>query len=104
MKKHYLMIKTHNITGLKYLCKKTTDDKSKCYKYLGSGTYWKKHLLIHGNDITTEIIEECDTKEELIEKGIFWSEKFNVSASDEWANLVPERGDGGPTMIGKKSH
>lgn len=96
------MIKTHNITKLKYLCKKSTNKKIKCYTYLGSGIYWKKHLKIHGNDITTEIIEECNTKEELIERGIFWSEKFNVVASDEWANLIPERGDGGPTMLGRK--
>jgi hypothetical protein len=99
---HYLMIKTHNKTNLKYLCKKSTNKKNTCFCYTGSGTYWKKHLKIHGYDISTEIIEECATKEELIEKGIYWSIKLNVVNSDEWANLVPERGDGGPTMLGRK--
>jgi hypothetical protein len=102
MKKHYLMIKTHTITNLKYLCKKSTNKKTECFSYLGSGVYWKKHLKIHGNHITTEIIDECETKEELIQKGMFWSEKFNVVESEEWANLIPERGDGGPTMLGRK--
>ena len=99
---HYLMIKTHNKTNLKYLCKKSTTKRETCYSYKGSGSYWKKHLKIHGSDISTEIIEECSTKSELIERGIYWSNKLNVVTSDEWANLIPERGDGGPTMLGRK--
>ena len=99
---HYLMIKTHNITKLKYLCKKSTDKREKCFSYKGSGTYWKKHLSKHGDDITTEIIEECSTKQELTQKGIYWSKKLNVVASPEFANLVEERGDGGPTMLGRQ--
>lgn len=100
--KHYLMIKTHNKTNLKYLCKKSTIDRNKCFSYTGSGKYWKKHLKIHGNDITTEIIEECSTRDELVEKGIYWSNKLDVVNSEEWANLIPEQGDGGPTMLGRK--
>jgi hypothetical protein len=96
------MIKTHNNTKLKYLCKKTTNNRDSCFTYNGSGKYWKKHLKIHGVDITTEIIEECDTKEDLVEKGIYWSNKFNIVESEDWANLVVERGDGGPTMSGRK--
>lgn len=100
--KHYLMIKNHNKTNLKYLCKKSTDNITSCYSYRGSGTYWKKHLAKHGYDITTEIIEECDSKQQLTERGIFWSKKLNVVSSPEFANLVEERGDGGPTMLGRQ--
>ena len=96
------MIKRHNLTGLKYLCKKTTNIESECYTYLGSGKYWKKHLNIHGSNITTKIIERCKTKKELIKKGIFWSNKLNVVKSNKYANLIPEQGDGGPTMLGRK--
>jgi len=100
--KHYLMIKTHNKTNLKYLCKKSTDNITSCYSYRGSGTYWKKHLVKHGYDITTEIIEECDSRQQLTERGIYWSKKLNVVNSPEFANLVEERGDGGPTMLGRQ--
>jgi hypothetical protein len=102
MKKHYLMIKTNLNTKLKYLCKKTTDNIQTCYSYKGSGKYWLRHLAIHGSDISTEIIEICDTKEQLIERGIYWSKLLNVVNSEEYANLVEERGDGGPTMLGRQ--
>lgn len=100
--KHYLMIKTHSKTRLKYLCKKSTTNINSCFRYLGSGTYWKKHLIKHGKNIETEIIEMCNSKQELTEKGIYWSKKLNVVKSDGFANLVEERGDGGPTMLGRK--
>lgn len=100
--RHYLMIKTHNITGLKYLCKKTTHNILSCFDYKGSGVYWKKHLKVHGVDISTEIIEQCDTNQELKECGIFWSKKLDVVKSNDFANLVEESGDGGPTMTGRK--
>ena len=96
------MIKTHLRTRLKYLCKKSTENKESCYSYLGSGKYWRDHLKKHGKNIVTEIIEECTTKEGLTQKGIYWSKKLNVVNSEEYANLIEERGDGGPTMLGKK--
>ena len=102
MKKHYLMIKTHLDTKLKYLCKKTTDNIKTCYSYKGSGKYWLRHLAVHGDNIKTEIIEICDTKEQLIQKGIFWSKLLNVVKSENYANLIEERGDGGPTMLGRQ--
>jgi hypothetical protein len=96
------MIKTHNKTSLKYLCKTSTENTSHPYKYLGSGKYWKRHLNKHGKDVKTEILEICNTKEELIERGIYYSELYNVVESKEFANMVKERGDGGPTMLGKR--
>ena len=99
--KHYLMIKTHNQTGLKYLCKTTTDNPKHPFSYKGSGKYWKRHLDKNGSDITTEIIGEHEDKDEFIQQAIQLSEEYDVVKSKEWANLVPERGDGGPTMLGR---
>jgi len=96
------MVKTHCNTGLKYLCKKSTDNIESCYTYTGSGKYWRNHLKKHGYNIITKIIEICDSKKDLTEKGIYWSRKLNVVNSEEFANLVEERGDGGPTMLGRK--
>ena len=98
MNVYYLMVKTHRKTGLKYLCQTVSKDP---FKYLGSGTYWKAHRKVHGDDIHTEVISICYSKEELRENGIFYSELWDVvNAVDEsgrktWANLRPEEGDGG---------
>jgi hypothetical protein len=92
---YYLMVKTHNITGLKYLCQ---TKKSNPHKYLGSGKYWKLHLLKHGKDIHTQILKECSNKDELKDWGIYYSNLWNVVDSEDWANLRPESGDGGPNF------
>lgn len=88
----YLYLKTHNKTGLKYLGKTTQNP----YKYPGSGLYWSKHLNIHGNNVTTEILKECATNEEIKYWGEYYSEMWNVVNSDLFANLKIESGSGGP--------
>ena len=97
---YYLMVKTHNITGLKYLCQTKRKDP---HKYLGSGTRWWNHLNKHGKTITTEIIRECETHEELTYYGLQYSNLWNVVESDEWANLKPESGTGGMAS-GENNH
>lgn len=94
---YYLMIKVHNKTRLRYLCKKSTINRKYCYSYRGSGKYWKQHLRQHGDDITTFIIGEYKNSNDLRINGIYWSEAFNVVDSKEWANLIIEKGDGGMT-------
>lgn len=89
---YYLMVKTHRITGLKYLCQTKRSDP---YKYTGSGKYWKRHIKVHGNHIDTQILRECQTKEELSELGRHYSNLYNIVESSEWANLKPETGQGG---------
>ena len=60
---HFLMIKTHNQTGLKYLCKYSNRDP---IKYRGSGIRWTNHPVAHGkDDFTTEIIAEFTSNKEL---------------------------------------
>lgn len=88
----YLYVKTHNKTGLKYLGQTAAIDP---HKYPGSGVYWKSHLEKHGYDYTTEIIKECQTKDEIKEFGIYYSNLWNILESNEWANLKIEQGDGG---------
>jgi hypothetical protein len=88
---YYLYKKTHNKTGLNYLGYTKTDP----YKYLGSGTFWLRHIYVHGKDISTEILKECETKEEIKEVGIYYSRLWNVVSSEHWANLKEEEGNGG---------
>ena len=88
----YLYLKTHNVTGLKYLGK--TKSKNP-HKYKGSGVYWKKHIEKHGYDVTTEILFESEDLEEIKDKGLYYSNLWNVVNSKEFANLKEESGDGG---------
>ena len=88
----YLYKKTHNKTGLQYLGKTVSKNP---YKYPGSGVYWSNHLSVHGNDVTTEILKECETEEELIQWGLYYSRLWNVVENKEWANLTEEAGPGG---------
>lgn len=92
----YLYKKTHNKTGLKYLGKTISKDP---YTYPGSGVYWSNHLKMHGNDVTTEILKECSTEEELIHWGLYYSKLWGVVESNEWANLTEEAGPGGAWSI-----
>jgi DNA replication initiation complex subunit (GINS family) len=102
----YLYIKTHSITGLKYLGKTNRKDP---HNYLGSGTYWRSHLDKHGKDYTTEIVKVCQTKEELIHWGLYYSNLWNIveakynDGRKVWANLKPENGDGG-SLPGEHSY
>lgn len=88
-----LMVKTHNQTGLKYLCITTKDDYE---KYTGSGVYWTRHLKVHGYDFTTEVLYESEDKsEEFIATCKEYSKKFDIVNSKDWANLVIENGNDG---------
>lgn len=93
---YFLYVKTHNVTGLKYLGQTSQCDP---HRYQGSGTYWKRHLKKHGKNYSTEIIKECLTIDDLMYWGTFYSKLWNIIESDEWANLKEESGDGGKGMI-----
>jgi hypothetical protein len=86
----YLYVKTHNVTGLKYLGKTQKDP----YKYNGAGKYWVRHIEKYGYDIKTEILLATESEIELKETGLFFSKIFNVVKSKEWANLTEESGNG----------
>ncbi len=83
--------KTHNQTGLKYLGQTTRDP----FLYKGSGTRWNHHIKKHGNDVTTEILGQFSSNEELGKVGLELSTRWNIVESNEWANIKPETGQGG---------
>jgi hypothetical protein len=89
--KYKLMIKTHQYTGLKYLCVTT---KTEYHKYSGSGINWRKHLKEHGRFWDTELLFETDNKEEFSKVCLEKSIGYNIINSPKWANSVYETGGG----------
>ena len=99
---YHLYVKKHQITGLKYLGYTSAADP---HKYRGSGTYWNNHLKAHGAIYDTEILISTDNKEIIAKKGQYYSKLWNIVASDEWANIKPETGEGGgkpPSQNGRR--
>lgn len=94
----YLYVKTHLITGKKYLGKTERDP----YVYQGSGKRWIRHLDKHGCEIWTNILFQSDSKENIREQGRYYSDFWNIVESEEWLNLRIEDGDGGDTVSKKK--
>jgi len=100
-----LYIKTHKITGLKYL----GQTKENAFKYNGSGKDWKSHLKKYGKEHYTEILRECQSKEELSNWGRYYSQYYNIiNAQDDygnkiWANRIPETGTGGQSNLSAES-
>jgi hypothetical protein len=96
MATYYLYIKTHRVTGLKYLGQTCQDP----HRYRGSGTRWREHLAKHGFDIDTMILLQTTDKKERNDAGRYYSRFYNViGAMDDygnkiWANVIPETGGG----------
>lgn len=86
-----LYVKTHLTTGLKYLGYTKQDP----FVYKGSGTRWLNHLKIHGNDVWTNIIIRSEDIKMIEQTGKELSKFWNITESNEWANLKPEEGQGG---------
>lgn len=98
---YYLMIKEIEQTGLKYLCKrKQYADPFDHVKYKGSGKLWRRILSAHPEyTIKTTVLGLYD-KDDLAKYGLHYSNLYNIVESSEWANLMPETGDGGQTHKG----
>ena len=88
----YLYVKTHNITGLRYLGKTSNPNPS---TYKGSGTLWLRHIKAHGYYVSTTILKECESNDDIKYWGTYYSELWSVVEDPMWANLKPEEGDGG---------
>ena len=85
---------------LKYLCK--CRDNKNPFTYKGSGTYWRRHILKYSlESITTTILGHYDCNSRLREAGEYYSSLYDIVHSKEWANLIPEIGDGGTTIKNK---
>lgn len=94
----YLYVKTHNVTGLKYFGKTTSNRK----RYRGSGHYWVRHINKHGYDVTTDIIGYFTIQDECMNFAIDFSINNDIVDSPLWANERIENGlDGGDTTSQK---
>ena len=95
-----LLYKVHNVTGLRYFCK-TVSEGIALDQYKGSGTLWKRHIKVHGNDVTTEIIAQFPDitgwEEAIAPFALKYSRDNDIVADKSWANLIEENGlDGAP--------
>jgi hypothetical protein len=98
---YYLMIKEIEQTGLKYLCKRRQyADPLDHLKYKGSGKLWRRVLNAHPEYTVKTTVLGLYDKNDLTKYGLYYSNLYNVVESDEWANLMPEAGDGGVTHQG----
>lgn len=97
----YLYIKQHSITGKLYFGKTTSIYP---IKYMGSGTYWKPHIKLHGKEFV-ETLWYCLflDQEELTKFALMFSEQQNIVESELWLNLKEETGEDGGAPIGNKN-
>ena len=101
VKPTWLYIKRHSITGLKYF---GCTSRYRAENYDGSGKYWSNHIKKHGRKfvVTDLIIGPYTNKEELEVLALWMSEKLDIVASSEWANLIHEGGLGTGNVKGFK--
>lgn len=86
--KQTLYLKTHNVTGKKYLGQTVRNP----HNYKGSGVQWRRHLEVHGNDVTTEILFESEQPDLFRSVALDYSKKYDVVNSTEFLNLIDEDG------------
>jgi hypothetical protein len=96
----YLYAKQHRDTGLRYFGK----TKSNPYTYKGSGTYWKRHLKTHGNNVETTWVQAYEDEAILKEEALFFSKIYNIVEDKAWANLEVENGLDGKCNLAGTSH
>ena len=84
----FLYIKQHTITGKLYLGKTTKNPE----KYLGSGSYWIKHIAKHGKEHVVNLWY-ClfYDKDECKKLALLLSDICNVVDDKSWANQLPEQ-------------
>lgn len=85
-----LYVKTHNKTGFKYFGKTTR--LSCVHTYKGSGIHWRRHLKVHGDDYTTELLGIWQDADRLKKFAVKFCQDNNVVKSEQWANMVLEEG------------
>lgn len=86
----WLYIKRHTITGALYFGKTKMVNP---IKYLGSGTYWNKHIKKYGKDYVETIWLKCFFfMEELVKFALDFSELNDIINSKLWKNMKAENG------------
>lgn len=98
---HTIYLKTHNVTGLKYLGYTRQSDP---HKYQGSGKRWKKHIKKHGYDVTTEVIYQGDYWMVALVTAMECNAKWLPKDNPAFANLIDEELDGStPDSIARRA-
>lgn len=88
---------TNLINSMIYVGKDCANNKN----YLGSGKLIKSAILKYGkNNFKKEILEICNSNEELCKREIYWIKKLNALDKSIGYNIA-EGGDGGCTTKGR---
>lgn len=100
----YIYITTNLINNKKYIGQRRfTSSKIEDMlldPYLGSGRDLKKAVIKYGsNNFRKEILDVCDSKDELNTKEKYWIEQYNALKDRNFYNLT-EGGTGGDTFSG----
>ena len=90
-----LMVKVHNVTGQKYLCK---SERQNYIEYRGSGLKWIGHLKEHGVDFSTIVLYETENKKDFKRVALLISTLFDVVKRSDFSHKMHENGFGGDTV------
>ena len=83
----YVYLTTNVITNKKYIGQHSSSTFTEDYK--GSGRYLCNAINKYGKEnFKVELLEWCDTQEELNEREIYWINKYNAVESNEFYNLA----------------
>ena len=92
----YIYLTTSLINNKKYIGQKTSNKFLK-ESYLGSGKLIQRAINKYGKEnFKVELLETCESKQELNEAERYWIRKFNADNSSDFYN-ISEGGDGGNT-------
>lgn len=94
----YIYLTTNLVNGKKYIGKHKFSGPGIDKKYLGSGSSLQKAIKKYGSEnFKTEILETCDSVDELNEREKFWINLFNASEDNNFYNIA-FGGDGGDVI------
>lgn len=96
----FIYITTNHINGRKYIGQKKYDKRGNWKEYLGSGIILTQAINKYGKkNFSKEIIEECESKEELNKREKYWIAYYDAVNSKMFYNIA-SGGDGGNTLSG----
>lgn len=82
----YIYITTNNLNNKKYIGRRTSTIFL-AEKYLGSGIHLQNAVKKYGKEnFTVELIEECETYDELVEREIYYIKQYDAVNSIEFYN------------------
>ena len=94
----FIYITTNHVNGKKYIGQKKYVKGWE--EYLGSGIHLKRAIKKYGaSNFSREIIEECDSKEQLDIREIYWIDYYDAVNSKNYYNIA-NGGNGGNTTAG----